>query len=327
MNIAKGDLLTEPELDDAVHELILHAQEIGNIPIAGIMSERQPGGRHRVVGFGWNRLREGIPGIHGETGAIMNMGRLPQGYAQLTATSSLSPCPFCQCCLALHLGVREIRVLDATNYKPDFASYAKVGLSPVVSEHRGIIETFGKWVRDPANAIIWSRDIGEWSNPTPKPFDVTMMHDRAVELMDLALRKAKEAMEAGEVPIGAVVADRFGEAIGEGRAMIMSNNDPSAVAAMSAWRACGARDHWRDKTLLVTAGPDHIAYSMFHIFKFGQLVVASDHVFAGQIEDVRNLGVPVRVLGEPQGDALLRRWLHDTGVTRAREYLGATYTS
>src|SRR5262245_34546916 len=114
MTLAKGDLLTERQLDDAVHELILHARQIGNIPIAGIMSERQPDGRHSVLGFGWNRLREGIPGIHGETGAIMSMGRRPQGYAQLTATSSLSPCPFCQCCLALHMGLKEIRVLDAT---------------------------------------------------------------------------------------------------------------------------------------------------------------------------------------------------------------------
>lgn len=327
MIINKGDLLSEQQLDDAVHELILHARQIGNIPIAGIMSEGQPDGRHRVVGFGWNRLREGIPGIHGETGAIMNMGRRSEAYGQLTATSSLSPCPFCQFCLALHLGVKQIRVLDVTNYKPDFTGYARVGLSPVVAEHAGIVETFGKWVRDPANEIIWSRDIGEWSEPTPRPFDVMMMHDRGVELMDLALRKAQEAMDASEAPIGAVVADRFGEPIGAGRAMILANNDPSAVAAMTAWRACGARDHWRDKTLLLTAGPDHIAYGMFHIFKFGQLIVASDHVFAGQIEQVRKLGVPVRVLGEPQGDALLRRWLHDAGADRAREYLGATFTA
>src|SRR5690349_13124805 len=106
--IKKGDLLTDRALDDAVHECVLHALKIGMIPIAGIISRRQLDARHEVLGFGWNHLREGIPGIHGETGAIMNMGRLAQGYRDLVATSSLSPCPFCQGCLALHLGIKEI---------------------------------------------------------------------------------------------------------------------------------------------------------------------------------------------------------------------------
>src|SRR5690349_3644453 len=107
----KGDVLTEPQLDDAVHQVQLHALELGMIPIAGIMSQRLADGRHKVVGFGWNHLREGIPGIHGETGAIMNMGRIDGGYRNLVATSSLSPCPFCQNTLAAHLGIREVRVL------------------------------------------------------------------------------------------------------------------------------------------------------------------------------------------------------------------------
>jgi len=314
--------LTEQQLDDAVHELVLRARDEGMIPIAGIMSERQSDGRQKVVGFGWNRLREGIPGVHGETGAIMHMGRLPGGYSKLTATSSLSPCPFCQSSLALHLGIREIRILDATNYKPDFSGYAKIGLTPVVSEHRGIIETFGNWVRDPANAVIWSRDIGEWSGPVSRPFDVTMMHDRAMALVELAHRQAQAAEEADEAPIGAVVADRFGEAIGAGHARIVMNNDPSAVAALVAWRACGARDHWRDKTLILTAGPDHIAYSMFHVFKFGQLLVASTRVFSGRLDDVEKSGVPVHPLGDARSDTRLLRWIDRVGPARAREYTG-----
>jgi len=48
--------------------------------------------------------------------------------------------------------VARIRILDATNYKPDFSGYAKVGLSPSVSEHPEIVKTFRKWVRDPKNA-------------------------------------------------------------------------------------------------------------------------------------------------------------------------------
>jgi tRNA(Arg) A34 adenosine deaminase TadA len=324
--IRTGDILTEQELDDAVHACVLHALGLGMIPIAGIMSERQSDGRHKVVGFGWNRLREGIPGIHGETGAIVNMGRLTNGYRHLTATSSLSPCPFCQASLALHLGVKEIRILDASNYKPDFSGYAKVGLVPSVHEHAGIVQTFGQWVRDPANAVIWNRDIGEWSGPVSAPFDITKHANRVDALMRLAHQKAAEGEQNGEAPIGAVIVDSFGEVIGAGHPKILTNNDPSALAAMVAWRACGARDHWKDKTLFLTCGPDHIAYSMFHIFKFGQLVVASDRVFAGQIDAVRKLGVPVKTIDDASSDNRLQAWIRRVQNLR-NEYLGASETN
>ncbi len=92
----KAPFLTERELDDAIHLVQLQAlASLGMIPIAGIMSRRVKAGRHEVLGFGFNHLREGIPGIHGETGAIMNMGRVTSGYRDVVATSSLNPCPFC----------------------------------------------------------------------------------------------------------------------------------------------------------------------------------------------------------------------------------------
>ena len=320
----KGDILTERQLDNAVYALAKHALSVGMIPIAGIMSRRQRDGRHEVLGFGWNRLREGIPGIHGETGAIMNMGRIRTGYADLTATSSLSPCPFCQCCLALHMGVKDIRILDATNYKPDLSGYAKVGLTPAVSEHAGIIKLFRKWVNDPANALIWNRDIGIYPGKTGRPFDASKNRGRVRELILIANSLASQGLAAGEAPVGAIVVDAFGEVIGAGHPRILLNNDPSMVAAMSAWRACGARDHWKDKTLILTCGPDHIAYSTFHIFNFGQLIVGSDAVFRGRIDDVRKLGRNVAVLKDSSTDRLLKRWTA-ANPSRAREYLGPDF--
>ncbi len=140
--------------------------------------------------------------------------------------------------------------------------------------------------------------------------------------MAIAHRKAQEALEAGEAPIGAVIIDSLGEILGCGHSMITKNNDPSMVAAMSAWRACGARDHWKDKTLFLTAGPDNIAYSMFHIFNFGQLVVASDRIFAGQTQAVRRLGIPTHVLGDMAGDPALKKWIKSAKKDRIAEYLG-----
>ena len=323
MQVQKGDLLALPELDDCVHQLQLHALDLGMLPIAGIISQAVDDGRHRVLGFGWNQLRLGIPGIHGETGALINMGRRPEGYADLVATSSLSPCPFCQNTLAAHLGIRQVRVLDATNYTPDFSGYARIGLTPVIQEHPQIVETFKNWVNDPSHTTLWNRDIGEWSGAVHPVFDVRHHAGKTKELLRLAVQQANQGLLSTEAPIGAVIVDHAGEVIGSGHAGIKSRNDPTLVAAMSAWRACGARDHWKDKTLFLSAGPDAIAYSMFHVFGFGQLVVGSTDAYAGQIDAVRKLGVPVHVLDDSASAELLSTWLATAGPMLMRDYLGA----
>ena len=326
----KGDIIPEPQLDDAVHAVQLHALSLGMIPIAGVMSRRvgKPRERlHEILGFGFNHLAEGIPGIHGETGAVMNTGRLERGagYRDVIATSSLNPCPFCQRTLACHLGCSEIRILDTQNYKPDLASYKTVGLKPTLLHHQPTADTFRKWVADPANSTLWSRDIGLYEVPTIPPFDVARDPARTKRLMKLAHQKAAEGLAAGEAPIGAVICDPWGEVLSAGHARVVADNDPSCVAAMASWRACGARDHWKDKTLFLTVGPDHIAYAMFHIFNFGQLVVASDAVFPGQLPAIRSLGKPTHVLRDRTSDLPLKSWLKRESPDRVREYLGADY--
>jgi len=158
----------------------------------------------------------------------------------------------------------------------------------------------------------------------PSVFDVRRSRQRVKELMRIGSQKASEGAAAGEAPVGAVIVDHVGEVIGAGRPRIIADNDPSAVAAMIAWRACGARDHWKDKTLLLTCGPDHIAYSMFHIFKFGQLIVGNTRPFAGRIGDVKTLGLPVHVF-QAGTDVSLGRWIDRTPDERVREYLGADW--
>ncbi len=192
-----------------------------------------------------------------------------------------------------------MRILDTVSYTPDYTSYKAIGLTPVPLHHQPTIDTFKKWVTDKKNALIWNRDIGLFNGKVPRVFDVKKNREahRRGDEHSPTITPCRGAAPVKR-PIGAVIIDTSGEVIGSGHAKIAANNDPSMVAAMSAWRACGAREHWMDKTLLLTCGPDHIAYSMFHIFNFGQLVIASDKVFAGQISALRKLKIPVHVLGD-----------------------------
>ena len=66
------------------------------------------------------------------------------------------------------------------------------------------------------------------------------------EYMSLALALAKEAAQAGEVPVGCVIADGEGRVIGRGRNRREESGDATAHAEMEAIRqACAALGNWR----------------------------------------------------------------------------------
>ena len=72
-----------------------------------------------------------------------------------------------------------------------------------------------------------------------------MTHDgeadpRDLTLMRAALAEAKQAADAGEVPIGAVVA-RDGEVLATGRNRVLETGDPTAHAEMLAIRSAAER--------------------------------------------------------------------------------------
>ena len=78
------------------------------------------------------------------------------------------------------------------------------------------------------------------------------------ESMDLALSLAREAFDAGEVPVGCVVTDRDGKVIGRGRNRRREAADATAHAEIEAIRqACTALGDWRLEgcTLTVTLEP------------------------------------------------------------------------
>ena len=76
--------------------------------------------------------------------------------------------------------------------------------------------------------------------------------------MELALTLAREAADAGEVPVGCVITDRDGNMIGRGRNRREEHGDATAHAEIEAIReACAALGNWRLEgcTLTVTLEP------------------------------------------------------------------------
>jgi tRNA(adenine34) deaminase len=84
------------------------------------------------------------------------------------------------------------------------------------------------------------------------------LHDEYEAWMGLALVEAREAADAGEVPVGAVVVDPLGEVLSAGRNRREEDADPAGHAELIALRAAAAAlGQWRleDCTLVTTLEP------------------------------------------------------------------------
>ncbi|MGZ8370174.1 MAG: tRNA adenosine(34) deaminase TadA [Caulobacteraceae bacterium] len=101
-----------------------------------------------------------------------------------------------------------------------------------------------------------------------------MSHDEA--LMRIALDLAQAAAEAGETPVGAVVADPVtGEVLGRGANAPISRHDPTAHAEVLALRAAAERlGNYRltGLTLVVTLEPCAMCAGAISHARIGRLV-------------------------------------------------------
>lgn len=77
-------------------------------------------------------------------------------------------------------------------------------------------------------------------------------------LMQQALLLAKQCSDNGDVPVGALIANEFGEILGQGGNLREERNDPTAHAEIVALREAGEKvGSWRldDLTMVVTLEP------------------------------------------------------------------------
>ncbi|MDY7014794.1 MAG: tRNA adenosine(34) deaminase TadA [Cyanobacteriota bacterium] len=123
------------------------------------------------------------------------------------------------------------------------------------------------------------------------------MFDRASYLkhragMSRALELARDAGEAGDVPVGAVVADASGQFIAEAANRKERDRDPTAHAEILALRAAGKRlQNWHLEgcTLYVTLEPCPMCAGAIVHARLGLLVYGADDPKTGSIRTAANL--------------------------------------
>ena len=109
--------------------------------------------------------------------------------------------------------------------------------------------------------------------------------------MEEALRSAQRALEAGEVPVGAVVVHR-GQIVGQGWNRNLSDHDPSAHAEIVALREAGrnlGNHRLGDCELFATIEPCAMCAGALIHARIRRLVYGADDPKAGAVHSV--LGV------------------------------------
>jgi tRNA(adenine34) deaminase len=116
--------------------------------------------------------------------------------------------------------------------------------------------------------------------------------------MRLALAEAEQAMQTGDVPVGAVVIDTTGTVIGAGRNRREIDHDPTGHAEIVALRAAAARSGtWRldGATLVVTLEPCVMCAGALVNARIGRVVYGCHDPKAGALRSLYLLGEDPRL--------------------------------
>lgn len=132
------------------------------------------------------------------------------------------------------------------------------------------------------------------------------------EMMALALGQARISLEAGGVPVGAVLA--AGSA-GEGSQVIAAGHnervqrgDPVAHGEIACLRNAGRRPSYRGTTLYTTLSPCPMCTGAILLFQIPRVVVGEAQTFAGDLDFLVGHGVEIVLLEDPACVAVMQEF-------------------
>jgi cytosine/creatinine deaminase len=131
------------------------------------------------------------------------------------------------------------------------------------------------------------------------------MGDR--ELMALALEQARASLDAGGVPVGAVLA-AGGEVIAAGHNERVQHGDPVAHGEISCLRNAGRRPNYAGTTLYTTLSPCQMCSGAILLFQIPRVVVGEAETYAGDLAFLSGHGVEVVLLDDPACQAAMREF-------------------
>src|SRR6516225_5385187 len=127
------------------------------------------------------------------------------------------------------------------------------------------------------------------------------------EMMALALRQARESLNAGGVPVGAVLA-AGGRVIAAGHNERVQRGDPVAHGEIACLRNAGRRASYAGTTLYTTLSPCPMCAGAILLFQIPRVVVGEARTFAGDLGFLRERGVEIVLLDDPACVAVMEEF-------------------
>jgi cytosine/creatinine deaminase len=127
------------------------------------------------------------------------------------------------------------------------------------------------------------------------------------EMMDLALGQARASLEAGGVPVGAVLAEA-GQVLAAGHNERVQRGDPVAHGEISCLRNAGRRPGYSGTTLYTTLSPCQLCSGAVLLFQIPRVVVGEARTFPGDLQFLADRGVEVVLLDDERCMAVMREF-------------------
>jgi creatinine deaminase len=132
------------------------------------------------------------------------------------------------------------------------------------------------------------------------------------EMMALALGQARASLEAGGVPVGAVLAaggaGQWLQVVAAGHNERVQRGDPVAHGEISCLRNAGRRPSYADTTLYTTLSPCQMCSGAILLFQIPRVVVGEAETYAGDLGFLTDRGVQIVLLDDPDCKAAMREF-------------------
>ena len=122
------------------------------------------------------------------------------------------------------------------------------------------------------------------------------------EMMALALQQARISLDAGGVPVGAVLITGLaadGQVVAAGHNERVQRGDPVAHGEISCLRNAGRRASYLDTTLYTTLSPCQMCTGAILLFQIPRVVVGEAQTFPGDLDFLVSKGVEIVLLEDP----------------------------
>ena len=131
------------------------------------------------------------------------------------------------------------------------------------------------------------------------------------DFMRIGVPLAKKGYEEGGSPIGGVIIDNeTHQILGKGHNTLVQENHPYNHGETSAARDAGRLD-FSQTTMFTTLSPCDICAALIYRRQFNRLVVGDITNFAGNEDTLRQKGVQVDILEDPDGVAFFAKYLKE----------------